>query len=38
MGTAIRKGIHVGRPPYGLEAIKDIKGSHCHRSLGTGSS
>jgi site-specific DNA recombinase len=26
MGTAIGKGIHVGRSPYGLKAIKDIKG------------
>jgi site-specific DNA recombinase len=27
MGTAVNKGIHVGRPPYGLKPIKDIKGS-----------
>jgi site-specific DNA recombinase len=26
MGTAIGKGIHVGRPPYGLRAVKDVKG------------
>jgi len=26
MGTAIGKGIHVGRPPYGLRPIKGIKG------------
>jgi hypothetical protein len=26
MGTAIGKGIHVGRPPYGLRPIKNIKG------------
>jgi site-specific DNA recombinase len=26
MGTAIKKGIHVGRPPFGLRAVKDIKG------------
>ena len=25
MGTAVNKGIHVGRPPYGLRSIKDIK-------------
>jgi site-specific DNA recombinase len=27
MSTAIKKGIHVGRPPFGLRSIKDIKGS-----------
>src|ERR1039457_3669974 len=27
MGSAIKKGVHVGRPPYGLKAVKDIKGS-----------
>ena len=27
MGSAITKGIHVGRPPYGLRPIKDIKES-----------
>ena len=27
MGTAIRKGIHVGRPPFGLRVVKDIKGT-----------
>ena len=27
MGTAIGKGIHVGRPPYGLRSMKDIKGT-----------
>lgn len=27
MGTAVKKGIHVGRPPYGLRMIKDIKGN-----------
>jgi site-specific DNA recombinase len=27
MGTAVNKGIHVGRPPYGLRSIKDIKGT-----------
>ncbi len=27
MGTAVGKGIHVGRPPYGLRSIKDIKGN-----------
>ena len=27
MGKAISKGVHVGRPPYGLKSIKDIKGS-----------
>lgn len=27
MGAAIRKGVHVGRPPYGLMSIKDVKGS-----------
>ena len=26
MGTAIGKGIHVGRPPYGLRSIKEYKG------------
>jgi site-specific DNA recombinase len=26
MGTAIGKGIHVGRPPYGLRYIKEYKG------------
>ena len=26
MGMAISKGIHVGRPPYGLRAVKDVKG------------
>jgi site-specific DNA recombinase len=26
MGTAISKGVHVGRPPYGLKATKDVKG------------
>jgi site-specific DNA recombinase len=26
MGTAIKKGIHVGRPPFGFKSIKDIKG------------
>jgi len=25
MGTAIRKGVHVGRPPYGLRSVKDVK-------------
>jgi DNA invertase Pin-like site-specific DNA recombinase len=25
-GTAIDKGIHVGRPPYGLRPVKDIEG------------
>jgi len=27
MGTSVSKGIHVGRPPYGLRSIKDYKGS-----------
>ncbi len=27
MGSAISKGVHVGRPPYGLRSIKDYKGS-----------
>jgi site-specific DNA recombinase len=27
MSTAVNKGIHVGRPPYGLRPIKDVKGS-----------
>ena len=27
MGSAIAKGVHVGRPPYGLRSIKDYKGS-----------
>ena len=26
MGSAIKKGIHVGRPPYGLQSVKDVKG------------
>ncbi len=26
MGSAIKKGVHVGRPPYGLRAVKDVKG------------
>ena len=25
MGTAIRKGVHVGRPPYGLRSVKDLQ-------------
>jgi site-specific DNA recombinase len=27
MGTAVGKGIHVGRPPYGLRPVKDVKDS-----------
>jgi site-specific DNA recombinase len=27
MGTAINKGIHVGRSPYGLKSIRDVKGN-----------
>jgi DNA invertase Pin-like site-specific DNA recombinase len=27
MGTAVKKGVHVGRSPYGLKSIKDVKGS-----------
>jgi len=27
MGSAISKGVHVGRPPYGLRSTKDYKGS-----------
>lgn len=27
MGAAIKKGVHVGRPPYGLRSIKDVQGS-----------
>jgi site-specific DNA recombinase len=27
MSSAIAKGVHVGRPPYGLKATKDISGS-----------
>lgn len=27
MGSAISKGVHVGRPPYGLRYVKDVKDS-----------
>jgi site-specific DNA recombinase len=27
MGSAIAKGVHVGRPPYGLRAIKSVSGT-----------
>jgi site-specific DNA recombinase len=27
MGSAVKKGMHVGRPPYGLKPVKDVQGS-----------
>jgi DNA invertase Pin-like site-specific DNA recombinase len=35
MGSAIAKGVHVGRPPYGLRSIKATKDGKGFTNLGT---